>query len=275
MSVDVFRFHDLREFLAATYAARKAGARSFSFRSFSRRIGVKSPNHLKRVIDGERRLTAEMAPRYAAGLGLKGEAADYFCDLARFSQASTAAEKASAWRSMTHSKRYRDAHALELKHAAYCSNWYIPAVCELACRPDFVADPAWIAPRMLPPIERSEAKQALAVLFELGFLVRTAEGACRQGEPVLSTGPETRGMHIRNYHRAMLERAAESMELVPNTQRDISSLTMCVSDRTLQQMKSRIQEFRKELIGIAQQDEGPERVVQFNFQLFPLSKKVP
>lgn len=275
MSVDVFHYQDLRKYLLAYYEAKKAGKRAFSYRSFSRRIGVNSPNHLKRVIDGERKLTPEMAKRYATAMGLSGEAATYFCDLARFSQAKTASDRALAWRAMTHSKQYRQAHALEMSHAEYCSTWFIPAVRELAARPDFQADPTWIAATLIPAITRTQAKNALTTLLDLGLLRVDADGRYVQGTSVLSTGPETRGMHIAAYHRSMLERASESIDLIAASERDISSLTMCVSAATLAELKWRIQEFRKELIAIAQADESPERVVQFNFQLFPLSKDRP
>ncbi len=275
MSVDVFHYQDLRKYLLAYYEAKKAGKRAFSYRSFSRRIGVNSPNHLKRVIDGERQLTPDMAKRYTTAMGLSGEAATYMCDLARFSQAKTASDRALAWRAMTHSKQYRQAHALEMKHAAYCSTWFIPAVRELAARPDFQADPAWIATQLIPTITKTEAKTALKTLLDLGLLRMNEDGSCIQGTSVLSTGPETRGMHIAAYHRAMLERASESIDLVAAAERDISSLTMCVSPETLAELKARIQAFRKELIAIAQADESPARVVQFNFQLFPLSKDLP
>ena len=50
----VFRYLDARAFLGDYYKAKKAERRAFSFRAFSRRAGLKSPNHLKRVIDGDR-----------------------------------------------------------------------------------------------------------------------------------------------------------------------------------------------------------------------------
>src|SRR5688572_29452348 len=51
---DLYGYLDHRVYLRDEYAARKAEKRGFSFRAFSRRAGLQSPNHLKRVIDGER-----------------------------------------------------------------------------------------------------------------------------------------------------------------------------------------------------------------------------
>lgn len=272
MSVDVFQFRDLSAYLAAVYAWKKSSSRGFSYRSFSRRIGVKSPNHLKRVIDGERNLPDAMARTYARALGLRGEAATYFCDLARFSRARTPSAKEEAWRAMMHSARYRAAHAADVKFAKYCAHWYLPAIRELAGCVGFEPRPAWIAANVLPSITRQEAAEALQTLVDLGLLRRTETGGVERSDAMVTTGAETRGIHIRRYHRSMLERAAESMELVEGPERDISSVTLCVAAHRIPELKAEIQAFRKRLMQMAEDDPEPDRVVQFNVQLFPLSR---
>ncbi|HEX5657376.1 MAG TPA: TIGR02147 family protein, partial [Polyangiales bacterium] len=90
---DVFEFDDYRAFLRAHYAHKKASGRSFSLRVFSRLAGLTSSNYLKLVMDGDRNLTPEMAERFAAACGLKGDAASFFCELVGFNQARNAAER--------------------------------------------------------------------------------------------------------------------------------------------------------------------------------------
>lgn len=274
MSVDVFDHQDLGAFLGAYYAWKKERSPGFSYRAFSRRIGVSSPNHLKRVIDGERQLPPEMARTYARALGLKGEAATYFCDLARFSRARTPREKEDAWRAMMHSARYREAHAADVRFAEYCARWYLPAIRELAGCPGFESSPAWIAARLVPPITRRQAAEALVTLVELGLLVRREDGTIERGEAMVTTGPETIGLHVRQYHRSMLERAAESMELVEGGERDISAVTLVVGSDRIPQLKAEIQAFRKRLMQLAEEHPHPDRVVQLNVQLFPLTRKI-
>jgi len=74
---DIFAFLDYREYLRAYYHHAKQHRR-FSYRAFSRKAGLRSPNYLKLVIDGERNLTRDMARRFAAACGLQDEAALYF-----------------------------------------------------------------------------------------------------------------------------------------------------------------------------------------------------
>jgi uncharacterized protein (TIGR02147 family) len=164
-------------------------------------------------------------------------------------------------------------HQLEAAQAAYYSSWYMPALRELAARADFRDDPAWIARVLEPPISAAEAKKALATLLDLGLLVRDATGSIRQTKELVTTGPGPLGHHVVNYHRGMLARAGEALDRVAREEREISSVTLCVSHDVMLRLKERIREFRRELLQLAELEGAPERVVQINFQLFPLSKK--
>ena len=270
---DVFQYLDYRAYLRDHYVHKKEHGSSFSFRAFSRRAKLGSPNYLKLVMDGERNLTRETAARFAEALGLRGEEAAYFLDLVAFNQAESSTARSAAYARLTGFRKYRSLHKLELAHAAYHATWYLPAVRELAARKDFREDPGWISRRLLPRITRAEAQHALQTLLALGLLVRDAEGAVRQGEALVSTGPETVGLHIHNYHRMMMERAAASIDLVRAPMRDISSLTLCLGDGGLVRLKERLQRFRRELLELSALEDAPRDVVQINFQLFPLSSE--
>ncbi|MEM9067432.1 MAG: TIGR02147 family protein [Myxococcota bacterium] len=266
----IFDYLDYRAYLRRYYAVKKSAGRGFSFRAFSRRAGLKAPNHLKRVMEGERNLSPETAAKYAEALQLTGDEAAYFVDLVTFNQARSHAERSAAYQRLTGFRGYRKAHKLELAHAAYHSEWFIPAIREMVARPDFRPEAAWIAPRMRPRITQQDASRALDVLFDLGLLEHQGEKVA-MGEPVASTGPETTGMHIGAYHRAMLDRAAASIDEIPALERDISSLTLCVGENGLQLIKRRIQELRKELIAMAITEDEGDQVIQVGFQLFPLT----
>jgi uncharacterized protein (TIGR02147 family) len=271
--IDVFAYLDYRAFLRDYYNARKASARGFSYRSFSRRAGLTSPNYLKLVIDAKRNLSPAMAKRFAEACGLARDDQRYFVDLVAFGQATTLADRDQYYARLTGFQRYRQAHKLDLAHAAYYSAWYMPAIRELAVRSDFDANPQWIACQLVPVITVSEAQRALDTLLELGLLVKNEDGTVKQQDVLLSTGPETRGLHIASYHRTMMQRAMESIDLIGPKDRDISSLTLCLGREGVRAFKERVQRFRKELLELSALEDDPEQVVQLNFQLFPLSRK--
>jgi len=274
-AIDIFGYMDYRAFLRDFYAEKKASGRGFSFRAFSRRAGLGSPNYLKLVMDGDRNLTPEMAERFAAACGLKGDAATFFCELVGFNQARNTAERSDRFARLTTYRKYRAAHQLEVAQAAYCSNWYLPAIRELAARRDFRADPAWIARTLVPQITVAEASMALEKLLELRLLVKDEDGRIRQGSELVTTGNETMLVHVRSYHRTMIGRALEAMDEIDPAERDISSLTLCLGATGLRRFKERLQRFQNELLELSSLESNPEQVIQINFQLFPLSKRMP
>lgn len=270
--IDVFQYLDYRAYLRDWYHAHNQDGRSFSYRAFARRAGLKSPNYLKLVMDGTRNLTPQTAERFTKGLGIDGEEASYFMDLVAFNQAPTSVERNKQYSRLTSFRGYRKAHRIDLAHAAYHSAWYMPAIREMAASPCVDGDPSWIAQQLVPPITRKEAERAIETLIALGLMVREDDGRLRQVDELVSTGAEIQGLHIANYHRAMMERASAAIDLVPSEERDISSLTMCVGEDGLRRLKARVQRFRRELIELSALDDDPVQVVQMNFQLFPLTR---
>jgi uncharacterized protein (TIGR02147 family) len=71
----------------------------------------------------------------------------------------------------------------------------------------------------------------------------------------------------------MIDLAKRALDQLPREQRDISSLTLCVNESALPLLKQRIRDFRQELLQLAELWGAPERVVQLNFQMFPLSRR--
>ena len=275
--MDVFRYRDYRHYLRDVYTNRKNSEYGFSYRAFAKRAGLKAPNYLKLVADGDRNLAPEMASRFANALGLSGEPADYFCDLVGFNQAASAPERERWYQRLRGYRRYRNAFRLDAAHAAYHSEWFIPAVRELVSCQGFSEDPRWIARTLRPSISQRQAEHALKILEQLGFVVRNAEGRLVQRDPLVTTGDDQPlGHHIATFHRAMLERAADALDHVDREEREIASLTVSLSAEQFKAFKQRLYEVRQELLQASlQQDEstnGADRVVQINFQMFPLAR---
>jgi uncharacterized protein (TIGR02147 family) len=271
LQVSVFDYLDYREFLRDAYSDLKQRQRGFSYRWFSRRAGMSSPNFLKLVIDGQRNLTAQSAEKFAAALGLSSKETAFFRELVGFNQATTAAEKNRYFERIGSYRRHRAVRALERQAFEYLSRWYYPAVRELVSCQGFRDDPEWIAAQLIPPITPAEARRALDLLLELGLLERGDDGTLQQGAPLLSTGPEVRSLAVGNFHRQMMERASSAIDEVPRERRDISGVTVSLSARAFRMFKEKIIALRAELLELSAEEKEATRVVQFNFQVFPLA----
>lgn len=268
----MYDFLDYRAYLRAYYEAAKRTQRSFSFRSFSRLAGLRSPNFLKLVIEGERNLGADSVPRFCTALGLEGPEAEFFSDLVAFNQAASLADKNRAFERISASRRFRAARRIDGDLFAYLSHWYNPAIRELAGRADFCEDPRWIASQLRPRISPAEAAEALRLLLSLGLLVRDpSSGRVLRGEPTLTTEHEVRSLGAAAFHRQMIERAGEALDSVPAALRDLAALTVCISPATAAKVKERIHQLREALAELCDSDPAGTVVYQLNVQWFPLS----
>ncbi len=272
VEVRVYDFLDYRAYLRAYYDAAKRTQRSFSFRSFSKLAGLRSPNFLKLVIEGERNLGADSVPRFCTALGLEGPEAEFFSDLVAFNQAASLADKNRAFERISASRRFRAARRIDGDLFAYLSHWYNPAIRELAGRADFCEDPRWIASQLRPRISPAEAAEALRLLLSLGLLVRDpSSGRVLRGEPTLTTEHEVRSLGAAAFHRQMIERAGEALDSVPAALRDLAALTVCISPATAAKVKERIHQLREALAELCDSDPAGTVVYQLNVQWFPLS----
>jgi uncharacterized protein (TIGR02147 family) len=269
---DIFKYLSYRRFLADYYEAGKANQRGFSYRYLARRAGFVAANFIKLVIDGKRNLGTESTHQVAEALRLTDEEHRFFVDLVAFDQASNDDERNEAFSRITASKRFREAHLLDAALYDYLSHWYYPVVRELAGRPDFIEEPEWIADHVLPAITPREASAALETLLRLRLLQRDGNGRVVRGEATLTSGHEVQALGVANFHRAMLQKASESIATVPQLERDLSAMTVCVSEERVPEVKKRLAEFREALMDFCDADPSPERVYQINIQFFPMSR---
>jgi uncharacterized protein (TIGR02147 family) len=268
---NIFEYEDYRSFLRATYLFHKTRFRHFSFRYFSKRAGFSSPNFLKLVIEGKRNLSPDSVQRFVSALKLSNPEGEFFGHLVDFSQARNPSERAACSRKIIQCKGFQKVHPLKQAEYSYYANWYYIPVREIAALPDFIEDPAWIARKIFPEIKIEQAAQALRDLEALGLLRRTTEGRIAQAQKTVTTENEVVSSSVAHYHKEMMQRAADSIDTVPRSYREISAACIPVSRPTAEKIKKMVQDFRQEILAIASEDESPDVVYQLNLQLFPLS----
>lgn len=269
---DIFKYLDYRRYLKDYYRAKKEQKGStFSYRAFSKQAGFSAPNFLQLVMEGKRNLSDDGTLRFTKGLKLNREEARFFKHLVHFNQAKTDQERNRWYRQLSTSKRYREIREIEKAQFEYFSRWYYAAIRELVLLPDFKEDHEWMAKTLHPNITVKEAKDAIDLLLRLGFLKRNRSGKLIQAERNISTAREVHSLAVANFHRQMMKRAAESIERTRYDKRDISALTIAVSQEKFQEAKRRIQEFRRELNVLLSEDGEADAVYQINFQIFNLT----
>jgi uncharacterized protein (TIGR02147 family) len=138
----------------------------------------------------------------------------------------------------------------------------------LAGTPDFDEDPVAISHRLRKKITPAQAKKALALLVDVGLLVRDPSTSKLS---VAVTNTETTSdlpsESIRENHKGMLKRAIEAIDEQDLEQRAFNSIAFQFNAEAMPEAKREIMEFAKsfhEKYSSAQSNQ----VYQLNIQLF-------
>lgn len=272
--IQIFNYFHYREYLQAVYLWRKEHESGFSHRQFSSEAGITSPNYLSRVLKGERSLSEEYCKKFCTALNLQKNEAGYFTVLVQFNNETDNLKKEAYLRTLL-SLRYRQGiHRIDDKKLQFFSKWYYPVIRELAVLIDFKDDYNVLARNCIPRITAQQAQNAVKYLLKNGFLQLDKNGSLVRSEQIISSGDEVSSVILRNYHKKILEQSIDAIDTIDKDNRDISSLTLCVSKKTFAEIKKEIQSFRKRLLQMAKQDNNPEIICLTGFQLVPRSEPI-
>jgi uncharacterized protein (TIGR02147 family) len=264
-------YSDYRTYLEDYYREQKKRFSHFSFRYFCQKAGIQSPSLYKEVVEGKRNLSEKTAVAFAKGMGLTDREASFFLALVGFCQGKNSARKQMYLETMRRLRQPVKQRLVPVDEYAYYSQWYNPVIRELAVTLDWKEDFSLLARTVVPAVTARQARQSVATLQELGYLMRGTDGRWIQTEPALTTGSEVVSEGIRELNRQMSRLGVESIDLTAPTRRDVSNAVIGISLRSYEQIKQEILAFKRRVFQIVEDDHGADSVYGLNVQLFPLS----
>lgn len=269
---DILEYTSYRQYIADYYADKKAKS-AFTWQEFTRAAGFSSPVHLKYASEGKLNLGDAAALRVAQAMHLVGYEQDYFCEMVKFDNAKTDAEKKDAFGKMLSIADSVKAKIIEGDSFRYFESWKNPVLRELApAMPG--AKPLALARACRPEITAAEVTESLNFLVKADLLKKDKDGNYKQTERGVTTGPmEVTPIAVREMHRQMGEFALEAIEGVAQDERHFSGLTLGITRDAYEKIVQEIAEFRKRIITIATQDSGMDEVYRLNVQFFPMTNK--
>jgi uncharacterized protein (TIGR02147 family) len=270
---DIYRYTDYRFLLRDYYIYQKKEVRSFSFRYFAVKSGV-SASMYKDIIAGRRRLSLPVMEKYAAAMSLTPKETEYFGAVVQFINSKSNDEKNQHFSRMLRLRGNSAVKFIDEKQYEFFRSWYHSALREMVTLADFREDYEWIAKRCCPRITAAQAKKSIEIMLQLGILRRNEQGKLEPTDAVISSEYEMKSFVLRNFHTEMLGLAKGALERFEPNEREISSLTLGVSQKGYEKIKERIRTFKQELLSMVIEDtSNSETVCQCNFQLFPLIEK--
>ncbi|TNF28638.1 MAG: TIGR02147 family protein [Deltaproteobacteria bacterium] len=270
---EVRQYMDYRKFLKDFYTVKKEKSKDYSYRVFTRKAGVGSPSHLKMVMDGQRNLTNQTLYKYVNAIGFKKKIdAKFFELLVNYNQEQDADRKIELFHEIIQEKDKKGLSFLEKEQFNFLSQWHYVAIYVLVDLQEFNPDPEWITSKLRKKITKSNVEKAINDLIKIGLLEYDSERGLRQAMGALDTSDEIINMAVVPYHRNMINLALNYLEEGDWSLREFNGGTLPMNPKTLEILKTKIREFRREVNEMTDNLEDVSDVYQFNLQLFPLTE---
>jgi uncharacterized protein (TIGR02147 family) len=271
---DLFLYTDFRKFLSDYYNEQKEANPHFSYKMLACKVGITNKGFLYNIMKGKKPLSAQIIFKLTTALKLECTEQKYFETLVQFNQSK---EKCERDRHFQELERIRNeeprtfcAHQLEHEQFGIYSNWYHCVIRSLLDMYKFNGDFSWLAQKVYPPISIKQAEQSVHYLEKLGLVIKNGDGFFEVTNKTITSGIEKKNA-IRNFHYETLDLARKSLSEVPVDKRNISGLTLGISEPMYLRMCKEVQLFQERLLALAEQDDGANRVYQMNFHFFPMS----
>lgn len=220
----------------------------YSIRAFARASGI-SHTVLSLVLSGKRKLSKKATAMLADHLNLDP------------------AQRKSLLKPFSSSDETYQTLALD--SFELISDWYHYAILSALELPEAKLDAKWMAKQI--GIKPLQAALAIDRLKRLGLVEESAAGTWKQATAPIKIDNSLSTSATKKFHKQLLERAAESIDRDPISDRDFSSMTFSMSASQMDFAKKRIQAFRRELTAELESQGTPETVFNFTIQLYPVT----
>jgi uncharacterized protein (TIGR02147 family) len=269
---DLHEHSDFRVYLRSMFEwQRRRRNPAFLQREILKRMGVSSTGFLSNVLAGRKNLSPTQIRRLVEVMELSDSDALYFEALVHLGQARDDLERKD-WLERLAQLRSVPLDTLPESDLGFFSRSEAVFLYELLTFTEFDGDAESLGRRFDPPVSGDRIRQALEILQSVGLLERDSKGKLRTRSHAVSSGPSPSSDDLVRFHQRCMALARRSLRTCPQAQRDLSVLTLGLSEDGFRRARAEIAHFRRRLVAIALEETEPDRVYQLNFHLFPVTR---
>ncbi len=278
--IPIFHYTDYRAFLKDALQALKEKDPKMSQRWIQQRLGVKTSGWLADLLAGRRKLGRAQLEVFARILNLSAREELYFQTLVDYMHATSTPNRNRAFEKLASFHEVpRD--IIDPDRFEYFGKWYYGAIRELLLIEPYKGDPARLARSLNPPITPAQAKEAISVLERLGMVKRYASGELRPSVEHVKKASHFGPDHYYRYIRAQMELGIDAVERIPKDERDVSALTLVLSEEGFRTFREELKELRSRMVQLSEAENrkfwpgvtgDSRRVYQSLLQVFPVSQ---
>jgi uncharacterized protein (TIGR02147 family) len=268
--IPIYDYFDYRKLLKDLFEEQKSQNRYFSYRVLAEIVGFTSAGFFTKILQGSVNISSQKALAFAKAFHMSRLETRYFELLVAFNQAKTHDERRYYFEQLIATRRNK-IKSMTTEQYELFSEWYYVAIKEILEFYPFKGNFKQLGNMLQPAVHPNDAKKAIETLEALG-MIKKKEGHYRVVQEIVSTGESWENVAVTNFQLNTADLAKDAIQNVPKEAREISTLTINVSQKSFDQIKEKLRNYRKDILEIAKKDSEKDRVYHLNLQLFPLSK---
>ena len=270
----------LKDFYHHRRAATARDVRPYNYAMFSAAADIRSPNYLKLVIDGQRNLSESMAEKFARAMGLNKADATEFVALVLYTQAVEPIERS---RYLKHLSQLRveakmESGEIDSKRWDSIPSWISWMLLQLLDVRVLKLEPVAVSKLLDGKVSPEVVKRALEGLVEVGMLERDpVSNELKPTKQYYDSPFEMPADMIRKLQTELILLGLDSLFKDSPKEREFGTLTLSLTRDEFEKMKFEVRHLRKRWqreYTDRPHSGKPERLYQFNVQLFPLSQEI-
>jgi uncharacterized protein (TIGR02147 family) len=260
---------EYRDYLKDFFEAKKEINPHYSYRVMGKRLGIDA-SHLVKIFQKQRHIGAPLIDILIEYCEFKDRDALYFSTLVHFNKAKSDHDTKVYYEKLLELKGI-SSYSLEKSQYEFYAKWYYSAILTLLEFYPFMDDYKALSQKVCPAITEAQAKRSIVLLEQLELIKRKDDGFYGLTNKIVTTGDHCRSIVVRAYQEETIKLAAEALSRHPREKRNISTVTITISEKNLDVINGMIKEFREALLKFAEAEKNPDLVYQLNVQLFPVS----
>lgn len=274
--LNYYEYLDFRSLLSDFVEIKNKKSKGrFSYRHFAQKCGFKSPNYVRLIVQDKRNVSNDAALRLSKAMQLNTKETDFFLSLIGFNQAKDAESKSVFFNKIASYKEFKKVHGLTRDQYIYFSKWYNVAIREMVNISGFRMDYDWISQNLVPSVPIKEVKESLDLLIRLNLIEKNDQQQWKQTHQHVETSSLVSSSFLYNFHQEMIFLSKQSLQQSAKT-RKVSAVTMAISQEEFDEINKLMDQFQKNIQKLlTKKSSKPDRVCQFNQQLFTLTDMNP
>jgi uncharacterized protein (TIGR02147 family) len=260
----MFEYQNYIDFLQDELLRRTSANRAYSLRAFAKALGLSS-GELSEILRGKRKLSLKSAVKISKSLGLNSIETKHLISLI----GNEINEKSLSDKEI---KSVNEAQ-LSIDQFTVISEWYHFAILNLADCKNFNWSYSYISKKL--NIKPFEVKIAIEKMIHVGLIKKSydknGEVRLKVSEDFVMPQSGIPSTAIRKYHKQILNKAIEALEIQSVDERDITGIGLSLNKIDIKSFKKDISAFQDFLIEKYSKGKK-ERAYQLEMALFALSE---